>query len=154
MYTVQYCICIWKYCVCVLYLVWFVFHYIVSNWVAFGAFVFGLYWMLQSLCICVFYRSRVFVFVLKSLCICVLYRCRALWSNRAIKLQGRQCQMSPVQLQDKNVEYIKVQKHIWQKKIRIRWKTGLKQTCFCVSYSFSLSISFDIHMLDEKIWSS
>ena len=151
MYTVEYCICIWKYCVCVLYLVWFVFHYIVSNCVAFGAFVFGLYWMLQSLCICVFYRSRVFVFVLKSLCICVLYRCRALWSNRAIKLQGRQCQMSPVQLQDKNVKYIKVQKRIWQK--RIKYKAVLTQTCFlcsCIhspfpSISTCLMRKFDHH---------
>ena len=43
------------------------FHYIVSNWVAFGAFVFGLYWMLQSLCIRVFYRSRVFVLGVKEI---------------------------------------------------------------------------------------
>ena len=75
-----------------------------------AAFVFGLCW------------------VLRSSCICVLYRCRALWSNRAIKLQGRQCQMSPVQLQDKNVKYIKVQKHIWQK--RIKCKTVLNQNMF------------------------
>ena len=38
--------CVWKYCVCVLYLFWVAFDYIISNWVAFGAFVFGLYWVL------------------------------------------------------------------------------------------------------------
>ena len=50
------------------------FDYIVSNWVAFGAFIFGLYWVLRSLCTCVFLYLCICVFVYS--CICVLYRCR------------------------------------------------------------------------------
>ena len=163
----MYCVCV-KYCIwatlclcTVLYCIWL--HHIPLYQIGLHLEILCLFIVLLcfGLCLIILYKIRLHLvrlwlvfglyWVLRSLCIRVLYRCRALWSNRAIKLQGRQCQMSPVQLQDKNVKYIKVQKRIWQK--RIKYKAVLTQTCFlcsCIhspfpSISTCLMRKFDHH---------